>query len=196
MRSRIRAIGSSRRPVRPVSTPPSARDRVLTHPRGIVALVSACAVVFCVVHAAAAAQGGRAAPANRIINTTLNVADLDRAMIFFSRGLGMHERGRRSAGPGVTEVSIGYSDDPRIPELMLVERRAGSTSPAPGGTPPAPGGWGRVILEVKDINAIGESVVMHGGTLIRGARKAPSAPVITAIVEDPDGHRFELVQYQ
>ena len=61
---------------------------------------------------------------NRILNMTLRVADLDRALKFYVDGLGMHERGRRQVSKDVTELTIGYSKDSSVAELMLVNSNA------------------------------------------------------------------------
>jgi lactoylglutathione lyase len=145
-------------------------------------------------------QSGAALPSNRIINTTLNVADLDHALVFFTRGLGMHEKNRRVAGPGVTELSIGYSDEAGIPELMLVHstRQGSGASRTESAQPPSPASadWGHVILQVKDVKTVCDRVAASGGKVIRAPAETASAPVIVAFVQDPDGHRFELVQFK
>ena len=129
-----------------------------------------------------------AARAGRLFITTLNVRDLGTALRFFTEGLGMREQSRHVPGKGVVEVSLGYSEEPRL-GLMLLHREA-HTAPYERGE------WGKVILEVKDLRATTERVSRAGGTVVRPPREVASAPVLNAIVEDPDGHTFELVQFK
>jgi lactoylglutathione lyase len=144
---------------------------------------------------AASAQDG-APHANRLINTTLFVQDLDRAAKFYIEGLGMHERGRRQASKDVTEFSVGYSSDPRVAEVMLVYNKA-QAAKAPGEAPAASSrSWGHIILEVTDLKTTLENVARAGGRVTSQPAANASVPVIVAFVEDPDGHRFELVQFK
>jgi predicted enzyme related to lactoylglutathione lyase len=101
----------------------------------------------------------------------------------------MHERGRHIPADGVTEVSIGYTNEPQRAELMLAHRRARTTAYERGE-------WGRVILEVRDVRTTVMNVARAGGKLVRPPGDVESAPVIVAVVEDPDGHQFELVQFK
>ena len=131
--------------------------------------------------ASAAARG------DRIINTTLNVLDLDRAIKFFTEGLGMRVKGRRAASSTVTEVSIGYSEEPGRAELMLMHNKNRSAAYAPGE-------WGRIIIQVSDIAATADRVVKAGGKVVRPPTPIASAPYIVGMMEDPDGHAFEVIQ--
>ena len=137
--------------------------------------------------------GGQPAPggtrSGRLFITTLNVRDLGAALRFFTEGLGMREQGRHVPGKGVVEVSLGYSDEPARTGLMLLHREAHTA-------PDERGEWGKVILEVKDLQATADNVVRAGGKVVRPPREVASAPVLNAIVEDPDGHTFELVQFK
>ena len=126
---------------------------------------------------------------NRLMNTTLNVRDLAASLRFFTEGLGMRERGRHVPSKGVTEVSLGYGDEGNGALIMLAHREARTT-------PYERGEWGRLIFEVVDVRATVDRVVRAGGKLARGAADVASAPVVVAIVEDPDGHQFELVQFK
>ena len=137
--------------------------------------------------------GGQPAPSEtrsgRLFITTLNVRDLSAALRFFTEGLGMREQSRHVPGKGVVEVSLGYSDEPARMGLMLLHREAHTA-------PYERGDWGKVILEVKNLRATTENVTRAGGKVVRAPREVASAPVLNAMVEDPDGHTFELVQFK
>src|SRR5262249_16860835 len=156
---------------------------------GAIATVAGAGNVF-------AQDGAGCTHANRIINTTLRVRDLDRALKFYVEGLGMHERNRRMASKDVTELSVGYSNDARVAELMLVHNKAQSAAASAEAQSAASSAWGHIILEVKDVKATIENVAKAGGKVIRQPCPTASVPVIVAFVEDPDGHQFELVQFK
>lgn len=134
------------------------------------------------------ATSGRARN-GRLFVTTLNVVDLSAALRFFVDGLGMREQGRHIPAKGVIEVSLGYADEPLRSGLMLLHRESQAT-------PYQRGEWGKVILEVPDLQATTARVARAGGTIVRAVREVASAPVLNAIVEDPDGHVFELIQFK
>lgn len=140
-----------------------------------------------------AQDGNGGTHTNRIINTTLNVRDLDRALKFYVEGLGMHEKNRRRASKDITELSLGYGDN-RLAELMLVHNRAQSALASEEVR--FPGSWGRIILEVKDLKATLENVAKAGGKVTRQPAPNATVPVIVGGAEDPDGHPFELVQFK
>ena len=125
----------------------------------------------------------------RLLITALNVRDLAAALRFFIDGLGMTEQGRHVPSKDVVEVTVGYPDNPLPAGIMLIHRK---TRAAPYDR----GEWGRIILEVKDVKATAASAGLAGGKLVRPPGDVASAPVIVAVVEDPDGHQFELVQFK
>jgi catechol 2,3-dioxygenase-like lactoylglutathione lyase family enzyme len=169
--------------------------RVLTH-----AAVSVIAVAVLTPCSRARAQSPTIAPASRddrrpsvtgknlIYSTGLNVADLDRALKFFTEGLGMRERSRFAPSPTTLEVWVGYGND-RESEIMLVYSKT-RTAPIAGGD------WGRMVLYVKDVRAMVDNVVKTGvGSVLRAPAAQPANKVTTAHVEDPDGHKIELVEF-
>jgi lactoylglutathione lyase len=125
---------------------------------------------------------------NLIHSTGLNVADMDRALKFFIDGLGMTEQNRFAPSPATLEVWVGYANN-RESDIMLVHSK-NRTGPV------AVGEWGRMVLYVKDVRAMVDSVARAGvGKLLRGPSAQPANKVTTANVESPDGHRIELVQF-
>ena len=132
--------------------------------------------------------GARTRP-GRLLITALNVRDLATALRFFTEGLGMTEQGRHVPSKDVVEVTVGYTDNPLPAGLMLIHRQT-RTAPYERGE------WGRIILEVEDVNATAASAVRAGGKLVRPPGDVASAPVVVAVVEGPDGHHFELVQFK
>ncbi|HEV3061321.1 MAG TPA: VOC family protein [Vicinamibacterales bacterium] len=130
-----------------------------------------------------------AARTGRLLVTRLNVRDLAASLRFFTEGLGLSEQSRFSPSKGSIEVTIGDRSNPLPAGIMLLHRESRTT-------PYDPGEWGTVVLEVKDVNVSAANAARAGGKLIRPPADSPAAPVIVAVVEDPDGHQFELVQFK
>jgi catechol 2,3-dioxygenase-like lactoylglutathione lyase family enzyme len=125
---------------------------------------------------------------NLIYSVGLNVEDMNRALKFFTEGLGMKERSRFAPSPGTLEVWVGYGND-RESEIMLVSSNARTR-------PVDVGDWGRMVLYVTDVRAIADSVVKVGvGKIVRPPSAQPANKVTTLNLEDPDGHRLELVEF-
>jgi lactoylglutathione lyase len=139
----------------------------------------------------APAQGSGSPPVRtgRLLTTRLNVRDLAASLRFFSEGLGLREQSRFSPSKGSVEVSLGDPGDPLPAGIMLLNRESRTR-------PYDPGEWGTVVMQVKDVNAIANRVAGAGGKLVRPPGESSAAPVIVAVVEDPDGHQFELVQFK
>jgi catechol 2,3-dioxygenase-like lactoylglutathione lyase family enzyme len=121
-----------------------------------------------------------------VMYTTLYTADQDRALTFYTEGLGLEKRVDFS-GPEGRFLTVGVSDSPV--EIILWSGDAGVRQPpgaAEPGTVPGP-----VILESGDLRSDVEA--FRG----RGVTFEESEPVdyafgvrITAI--DPDGNRISL----
>jgi len=137
----------------------------------------------------AASTNPSAANRPRIINHTLRVTDMDRSLRFYREALGMHEKRRRMQGAAL-DVAIGYSEDATVSEIMLI------ASPDFPGPFPAEAA-SQVILETTDIDGLTSRVLALGGKVVRPPSPvaASGAQVRVAVVEDYDGHRFEIVQF-
>lgn len=153
---------------------------------GILALVLG---VTAQAQAQAPASRPAAARQGRLLITRLNVRNLDAALRFFGDGLGLREQSRFSPSKGTTEVSLGEPSHPLPAAIMLLHRESRTT-------PYSPGDGANIVMEVKDVKAVAEAVTRAGGTVIRAPAGSAAAPVIVAVVADPEGHQFELVQFK
>ena len=120
-----------------------------------------------------------------LLHVSLWVADLERALAFYRDGLGFavaREYVRRGDEDNV------YLDDGTGRELQLkhVPGRAVAASRE---------GFDHLAVEVADVETAVERLEALGGSLRRGPNVASGDDFRYAFVEDPDGHRVELVEY-
>ena len=121
----------------------------------------------------------------------LRVADLERALAFYSGVLGMREVKRNTRADG---------------SVSLVALRAGNCvvflQPSPGYTPPADdaaSGLDHYSLEIEahDPEALAAHLRAHGVQIVTGPVKrwGGHGEGTSIYVRDPDGHEVELKQY-
>ncbi len=135
------------------------------------------------------ARTAGAARTGRLLLTRLNVRDLAASLRFFGEGLGLSEQSRFSPSKGSIEVTVGDPTNPLPAGIMLLYRESRTA-------PYEPGEWGTVVLEVRDVRASAANAARAGGKLVRPPADSSAAAVIVAVVQDPDGHQFELVQFK
>ena len=152
-------------------------------------ILAAVVAALLTVQTAGAQQPQAPKRTGRLLVTRLNVRDLAASLRFFSEGLGLKEQSRFSPSKGTIEVSLGDPAHPLPSPIMLLHRESSTTPVEPGHS------WS-IVIEVKDVKALAASVVRAGGKVVRPPGDVASAPVIVAVVEDPDGHHFELVQFK
>ena len=124
----------------------------------------------------------------RILHTMLRVGDLDRALEFYTKVLGMRQL-RRQDYPGgrFTNVFVGYGDEASEAALELTHNW--DTKAYDLGS-----GYGHVAIAVDDAYRACEEVRMRGGKVTREAGPMKHGTTVIAFVEDPDGYKIELVQ--
>ncbi len=119
----------------------------------------------------------------------VGVADVDRALAFYTNVLGMHERGRAQPDLKNYEVIVGFDDHPTTTGISIKYRNG----------PPQPRGNGSSALNlvVQDLAAVVTRVVPKGGKIVLPLTRSdkPKRSYSFAIVEDPDGNVIELVEY-
>lgn len=120
----------------------------------------------------------------RYLHTMLRVRDLDVALEFFCRQLGLQEvRRKESEGGRFTLVflSTGAPGDDAMVELTY---NWDQTDPYPTGRY-----FGHLAYQVDDIYALCEHLQSEGVTILRPPRDGRMA-----FVKSPDGHSIELLQ--
>jgi len=118
----------------------------------------------------------------RYLHTMIRVLDLDRALAFFTDGLGLVETRRRNSESGRFTL-VFLATAPGEPELELTHNWD-QTQPYGGGR-----NFGHVAYEVDDIYAACDRLVAQGVTILRPPRDGRMA-----FVRSPDQISVELLQ--
>jgi len=124
----------------------------------------------------------------RLLHTMLRVGNLDRAIDFYTRLLGMRLL-RREDFPGgrFTLAFLGYGPESANTVLELTHN---------WDTPAYEHGnaFGHIAVEVDDAYAACRRIKEQGGRVVREAGPMQHGQTVIAFVEDPDGYRVELIE--
>ena len=119
----------------------------------------------------------------------LNVADLERALSFYTSTVGLTEQLRHET-PDRIEVGIDFPGSHGGPHILLVYGKAHK----------GPYGRGEVLSRfsfyVKNINELCRRIVEQGGKIVQqpSDRKGYEVKVRIAYALDPEGNPFELIE--
>ncbi len=124
----------------------------------------------------------------RILHTMLRVGDLQRAIDFYTRVLGMKLL-RTSDNPEYkyTLAFVGYGNNPDHAELELTYNY-GVSSYEMGSA------YGHLAIAVPDVAKACEEVRAQGGQVTREAGPVKGGTTVIAFVQDPDGYKIELIE--
>jgi glyoxylase I family protein len=109
------------------------------------------------------------------------VADLDRAVAFYTQSLGF--RVVQRAGP-VGTVARGAL------HMLLSGPSSSGSRPMPDGAQQAPGGWNRIVLYVDDLDASISTLEKVNAHFRNAIETGPGGRQI--LLDDPDGNPIEL----
>jgi catechol 2,3-dioxygenase-like lactoylglutathione lyase family enzyme len=123
-------------------------------------------------------------PQATLMAATLVSTDLQRAVQFYVKALGMVE-GAKIENPMVIEAPLHFPGGG--PDLLLVKARLENAL----ATPPA---RGRIVVRTSDVRAAAAQIVASGYALEGAVRDDAIHHVMIAIVKDPDANTIELVQ--
>lgn len=125
----------------------------------------------------------------RLLHAMLRVSDMDRALDFYTRLLGMRVLEMREHKKNqFSQVYLGYGAGWDGMALELVFNWS-SEEPYVLGT-----SFGHIAIQVTCITALCDRLAAAGMPMPRPPRSQRHGENIVAFVEDPDGHRIELVQ--
>jgi lactoylglutathione lyase len=125
----------------------------------------------------------------RLLHTMLRVADMERSLDFYTRLLGMTVLDQREHKKNqFTQVYLGYGPGWDGMTLELVQNWAREEPYSLGDS------FGHVAIAVTGITALCDRLAAEGVSLPRPPRSQRHGETIVAFIEDPDGHRIELVQ--
>jgi lactoylglutathione lyase len=159
--------------------------------RILAALAAACSLAALAAHGdTTSAAATPAAPAikSELAFTSYYVLDQKRALDFYVGLLGMSERQRITPSPGVTEIVLGFDQDPNTPGILLMHR-ADRTTPYQIGD-----GFSRTIVHVSDVKAMVQRLTQAGVAIVRPPTDVASLKLTYAMVRDPDGYLIEFIQ--
>jgi predicted enzyme related to lactoylglutathione lyase len=121
-----------------------------------------------------------------LMSVTFEVADIDRAVAFYTKGLGL-VAGARMDRSDVTELPLSFSGGSA--GILLV-------SPKTARTLAASSCGGRAIMSVPDLPSLKTRLEAAGYALRGPIMDVPQYHVRVGNVQDPDGNELELVQMQ
>jgi lactoylglutathione lyase len=123
----------------------------------------------------------------RLLHTMLRVGDLDRAIDFYTKVLGMRLLRRQDYPEGrFTLAFVGYGAESEQSVIELTHNW--DTSAYELGT-----GFGHIALEVEDVYQACDQIRERGGRIMRAAGPMNAGTTIIAFVADPDGYPIELI---
>jgi lactoylglutathione lyase len=125
----------------------------------------------------------------RMLHAMLRVSDLERSLDFYTRQLGMTVLERRDHKKNqFSQVYLGYGAGFAQMAIELVQNWSQDEPLAAGNA------FGHIAIGVKGITALCDRLAAAGVPMPRPPRSQRHGDVIVAFIEDPDGHRIELVQ--
>jgi len=123
----------------------------------------------------------------RLLHTMLRTGDLDRAIDFYTRVLGMQLLRRQDYPEGeFTLAFLGYGPEAENTVIELTYNW-GVASYDPGKA------YGHIAIEVDDVYAACEQAQRQGATIVREASPMNAGTTIIAFIADPDGYYIELI---
>jgi lactoylglutathione lyase len=125
----------------------------------------------------------------RLLHTMLRVTDLQRAIDFYTRVLGMNLlRTTERPEQKYSLAFVGYGSNPEHAEIELTYNHGVHQYEI--GT-----AFGHLALGVSDVYATCERIRAQGGQITREPGPVAGGTRVIAFVVDPDGYKIELVQH-
>lgn len=125
----------------------------------------------------------------RMLHTMIRVLDLDRSLRFYCGLLGMRELRRKDYPDGkFTNAFVGYGTNPEHYELELTYNWGKEEAYQLGDA------WGHIALGVSDIYATCDKLAKAGAKITRPPGPMKHGTTVIAFIEDPDGHKIELIE--
>lgn len=124
----------------------------------------------------------------RILHTMLRVGDLQRAIDFYTKVMGMNlirTTERPEQGYSLAFVGYGTESDGAVLELTY---NHGVHNYDLGSA------YGHIAIAVEDAYLQCERITAAGGKVTRAAGPVKGGSTVIAFVQDPDGYKIELIQ--
>ena len=121
---------------------------------------------------------------NELVTVRYQIANVERAIEFYTRNLGFTVEGPRS--PAFATVALGNL------RLLLSGPGSSGARPMPNGQKQEAGGWTRILVYVEDLEARIKSLKEAGVPFRNTIESGPGGSQI--LIEDPEGNPIELHQ--
>ena len=124
----------------------------------------------------------------RFLHTMLRVGDLQRAIDFYTKVMGMQLL-RKTERPEqkYSLAFVGFGHNPEHAEIELTYNH-GVDHYELGSA------FGHIAIEVPDAYAACERIRAAGGNVTRDAGPVKGGTTVIAFVTDPDGYKIELIE--
>ncbi|MDP3919270.1 MAG: lactoylglutathione lyase [Candidatus Omnitrophota bacterium] len=123
----------------------------------------------------------------RMLHTMLRVGNLDRALEFYTRVLGMKLLRKKNYPSGkFTLAFVGYGEETDHTVIELTHNWETDSYDLGAG-------FGHIAIEVEDVYKACEEIKKRGGKVTREAGPMKHGTSVLAFVEDPDGYEIELL---
>lgn len=124
----------------------------------------------------------------RLLHTMLRVGDMQRAVDFYTRVMGMKLlRTTDRPEQKYSLAFVGYDSNPAQAEIELTYNYGVDTYEMGGA-------YGHIALGVDDIYATCEQIRAQGGNITREPGPVKGGDTLIAFITDPDGYKIELIQ--
>ena len=124
----------------------------------------------------------------RLLHTMLRVGNLEAALDFYTRILGMNLLRQKDYPSGkFTLAFVGYGEEVDHTVIELTHNW-GTTEYNLGD------GFGHIAIGVSDIYATCETIREAGGEIVREPGPMKHGGSVIAFVKDPDGYKIELIE--
>jgi lactoylglutathione lyase len=124
----------------------------------------------------------------RILHTMLRVGDLQRAIDFYTKVLGMNLlRTTERPEQKYSLAFVGYGTNPDHAELELTYNH-GVDRYEMGGA------FGHIAIGVPDVYGACDRIRAAGGNITREPGPVKGGNTVIAFVTDPDGYKIELIE--
>lgn len=124
----------------------------------------------------------------RLLHTMLRVGDLQRAIDFYTRVMGMQLlRTTERPEQQYSLAFVGYGGNPGQAEIELTYNHGVSSYEI--GT-----AYGHIAIGVPDVYATCERIRAGGGAITREPGPVKGGSTVIAFVTDPDGYKIELIE--
>lgn len=125
----------------------------------------------------------------RFLHTMIRVLDLQKSLDFYTRHLGMELLWKKDYPSGeFTLAFVGYGPEAEGTVIELTHNW-GQKEPYTLGD-----AWGHMAIGVEDIYGLCERLAADGVKIPRPPGPMKHGGSVIAFVEDPDGHKIELIQ--